>query len=68
MLGIDPAPGQAEAAEKIDVPTLNAFFTVDLASQLRNDGKQADVVHANNVLAHVADTNGFVEGVQTILK
>jgi hypothetical protein len=41
---------------------------VDLASQLRNDGKQADVVHANNVLAHVADTNGFVEGVQTILK
>ena len=68
VMGIDPAPGQAEAAEKIGVPTLNAFFTVDLASQLRNDGKQADVVHANNVLAHVADTNGFVEGIRTILK
>jgi SAM-dependent methyltransferase len=68
VLGIDPAPGQVEAAEKIGVPTLNAFFTVELAAQLRNEGKQADVVHANNVLAHVADTNGFVKGIQTILK
>jgi hypothetical protein len=68
VLGIDPAPGQAEAAEKIGVPTLNAFFTVDLASKLRKEGKEADVVHANNVLAHVADTNGFVEGIKRILK
>jgi len=68
VLGIDPAPGQAEAAERIGVTTLNDFFTMELASRLLNDGKQADVVHANNVLAHVADTNGFVEGVQTILK
>jgi SAM-dependent methyltransferase len=68
VLGIDPAPGQAQSAEKIGVPTLNEFFTVDLASQLRNDGKCADVVHANNVLAHVADTTGFVGGIRTILK
>jgi SAM-dependent methyltransferase len=68
VLGIDPAPGQAQAAGKIGVPTLNDFFSVDLASQLRNDGKCADVVHANNVLAHVADTTGFVGGIRTILK
>lgn len=68
VLGIDPAPGQAKAAEKIGVPTLNAFFTTNLAAKLRDDGKQADVVHANNVLAHVADTNGFVAGIRTILK
>ena len=68
VLGVDPAPGQAEAAEKIGVPTLNAFFTSELAAKLCNEGKQADVLHANNVLAHVADTNGFVEGVQTLLK
>jgi hypothetical protein len=67
-LGIDPAPGQAKAAEEIGVPTLNKFFTKELAQQLRADGKKADVVHANNVLAHVADTNGFVEGIRTILK
>jgi SAM-dependent methyltransferase len=41
---------------------------VDLASKLRKEGKEADVVHANNVLAHVADTNGFVEGIKRILK
>jgi SAM-dependent methyltransferase len=68
VLGIDPAPGQAEAAEKIGVPTLNAFFTVELASKLRSEGKQADVVHVNNVLAHVADTNGFVQGIRNIIK
>jgi SAM-dependent methyltransferase len=68
VLGIDPAPGQAKAAEEIGVPTLNKFFTKELAQQLRDEGKKADVVHANNVLAHVADTNGFVEGIRTILK
>ncbi len=68
VLGIDPAPGQAKAAAEIGVPTLNTFFTEQLATQLRDDGKKADVVHANNVLAHVADTSGFVEGIKIILK
>jgi len=68
VLGIDPAPGQAKAAEKIGVPTLNKFFTMELAAKLRNEGKGADVIHANNVLAHVADTNGFVEGIRILLK
>ena len=68
VLGIDPAPGQAKAANDIGVPTLNTFFTEQLAAQLRDDGKKADVVHANNVLAHVADTSGFVEGIKILLK
>jgi SAM-dependent methyltransferase len=68
VLGIDPAPGQAKAAEKAGVPTLNAFFGFELASKLRRQGKQADVIHANNVLAHVADTNGFVNGLRILLK
>lgn len=68
VLGIDPADGPAAAAVKIGVPTLNAFFTRELAETLRNEGKRADVVHGNNVLAHVADTNGFVAGVRTLLK
>ena len=68
VLGIDPAPGQAKAAEKIGVRTLNTFFTNELAVKLRDEGKQADVLHANNVLAHVEDTNGFVEGIGIILK
>jgi SAM-dependent methyltransferase len=68
VLGIDPAPGQAKAAEKVGVTTLNDFFTTTLAGKLRDQGKRADVVHANNVLAHVADTNGFVEGIRLVLK
>jgi SAM-dependent methyltransferase len=68
VLGIDPAEGPARAAEKIGVPTLNTFFTADLARQLVAEGRRADVVHGNNVLAHVADTNGFVGGIATLLK
>ena len=67
VLGIDPAIGPAEAAEAIGVPTLREFFGVDLARRLRSEGKRADVVIANNVLAHVPDLNGFVEGIATIL-
>jgi SAM-dependent methyltransferase len=68
VLGIDPAPAQAKAAEIIGVPTLNEFFTVSLAQKLRLKGQTADVIHGNNVLAHVADTNGFVEGIRILLK
>jgi SAM-dependent methyltransferase len=68
VLGIDPAPGPARAAEKVGVPTLNTFFTRDLAAQLVREGKRADVVIGNNVLAHVADTNGFVQGIAMLLK
>jgi SAM-dependent methyltransferase len=68
VLGIDPAAGPAAAAEKVGVPTRCAFFTRDLAQRLRDEGVRADVVHANNVLAHVADTNGFVAALALILK
>ncbi len=68
VLGIDPAEGPAREAEKVGVPTLNTFFTLDLARKLRQEGKAADIIHGNNVLAHVADTNGFVAGIRELLK
>lgn len=69
VLGIDPAPGPVEAARRKGVNTRLAFFTQALASELAlNENLQADVIHANNVLAHVADTNGFVQGIVTLLK
>jgi SAM-dependent methyltransferase len=68
VLGIDPAEGPAEAAQKIGVPTRCAFFTRELAESLRAEGIRADVLHANNVLAHVADTNGFVAAMALLLK
>lgn len=68
VMGIDPADGPAAAARRIGVPTLCEFFTDEFAVRFSADHGQADVVHGNNVLAHVADTNGFVAGIATILK
>ena len=68
VLGIDPAPGPAKAAIKAGVPTLIDFFGPQLACKLRDGGKRADVILANNVFAHVADTNGFVSSLATVLK
>lgn len=67
-LGIDPADGPAAAAEKIGVSTRCEFFTKELARQLADKSQQADIIHANNVLAHVPDTNGFAEGIRILLK
>lgn len=67
-LGIDPVPGPAAAAEKLGIPTLREFFGVELAQDLESQKKLADVVIGNNVLAHVADLSGFVNGIRTILK
>lgn len=68
VLGIDPAPGPVAAARARGIETLQAFFGRDLAAKLAAQGRLADVIHANNVLAHVADTNGFVAGIGTLLK
>ena len=48
--------------------TIAEFFDKDLALRLAAEGKQADVIHGHNVLAHVADLNGFVEGIHQLLK
>jgi len=68
VLGIDPAPGPVAAAREKGIETLQAFFGSDFAKDLAAKGRRADVIHANNVLAHVADTNGFVAGIATLLK
>ena len=68
VLGIDPAKGPSEAARKAGIPTLCKFFDKELARELQEKGYHADVVIANNVLAHVPDLNSFVEGIRIILK
>jgi SAM-dependent methyltransferase len=67
VLGIDPAEGPARAAREAGIPTLCAFFDGDLAACLVAEGKRADVVLGNNVLAHVPDLNGFVAGIGLLL-
>ncbi len=68
VLGIDPAQNIAKVAEENGVPTLCDFFGKDLAERLAAEGKKADVIHGNNVLAHVADLNGVVAGIAALLK
>lgn len=68
VLGIDPAENIAKVAVEKGVPTLCAFFGMDVAHDLTTKGVQADVIHGNNVLAHVADLNGFVGGIAELLK
>jgi SAM-dependent methyltransferase len=68
VLGIDPAAAPVRAAIEAGVPTLNTFFGRALAQELRAQGRMADLILANNVLAHVADLNGLVEGIATLLK
>lgn len=68
VLGIDPAKGPAEAAIRRGVNTLHTFFTQGLARKLFEERRRADVFLANNVLAHVADLGGFVDGVSVLLK
>src|SRR5258708_6392540 len=68
VLGIDPAEGPARAAEKVGVSTLCRFFGESLARELAASGKAADVIIGNNVLAHVADLHGFVEGIRILLR
>ena len=68
VLGIDPARNIAEAATARGIPTLAEFLDPDTAEVLARDGKLADVIHANNVLAHVPDLDGFVAGMAKVLK
>lgn len=62
VLGIEPAKNIAPVAESHGIPTRCEFFGSELAEQLVAEGVRPQVVHANNVLAHVPDLNGFVAG------
>lgn len=62
VLGVEPTPGPAAAARAAGVPTREAFFGRDLAREIRDEHGPADVVVANNVMAHVPALNDFVAG------
>lgn len=69
VLGIEPAANVAEIAiADKGIPTTVAFFGVDLAKKMAKAGETADVLIANNVLAHVPDINDFVAGMKIVLK
>jgi SAM-dependent methyltransferase len=66
-LGVDPSALPAAAARRAGVPTLVEFFDRPLAERLLRERGPADLVIANNVLAHVGDLNETVEGIAVVL-
>jgi SAM-dependent methyltransferase len=66
-LGVEPAANVARAARERGVDTLVAFFGRELAARLVTEGRRADLLVANNVLAHVPDLNDFVAGMERVL-
>ena len=67
-LGIEPTASTAHAARRKGIEVREAFFGVALAAQLHAEGGAADLMVANNVLAHVPDINDFVAGFARLLK
>lgn len=67
VLGVDPAQNIVKIANSNSIPTKCAFFGEKFAKKILNERGPASIVIARNVLAHVADTRGFVQGLETIL-
>ncbi len=68
VLGIEPAKNVAKAALEAGIPTLVKFFGTETAQKLADEGKLADLLLGNNVLAHVPDINDFVAGMKIVLR
>jgi 2-polyprenyl-3-methyl-5-hydroxy-6-metoxy-1,4-benzoquinol methylase len=68
VLGIEPAANVARVAQQEGIPTLTKFFGRELALELAAEGRRADLLLGNNVLAHVPALNDFVAGLKILLK
>ena len=67
-LGVEPTKSTATAARAKGIDIVEQFFGTELADKLVAEGRQADLMAANNVLAHVPDINDFVSGFARLLK
>ena len=67
-LGIEPTASTADKAEEQGIPVRREFFGKELAFKLEKEGKHADLIIGNNILAHVPDINDFSEGMKILLK
>jgi SAM-dependent methyltransferase len=68
VLGVEPAANVAEVAMKRGIPSLVKFFGTGTALEMKQEGRQADLLVGNNVLAHVPNLNDFVAGIKIALK
>ncbi|WP_373981765.1 class I SAM-dependent methyltransferase [Achromobacter sp. JD417] len=66
--GVEPTASTAQAARDRGIDIVQRFFGVELGDELTESGRAADLIAANNVLAHVPDINDFVSGFAALLK
>ena len=66
-LGIEPTLSTVIAAREKGIEVLNEFFGESSALKLVAQNQRADLIVANNVLAHVPDINDFVKGFSVLL-
>lgn len=66
--GVEPTASTAQAARERGIDIVQRFFGVELGDELAEQGRAADLIAANNVLAHVPDINDFVSGFAALLK
>ena len=67
-IGVEPTASTASASRLKGIETIERFFGTEFAKNMRDDGKSADLMVANNVLAHVPDINDFVQAFSILLK
>jgi len=68
VLGIEPAANVAKVAVEKGIPTLVKFFGTETAKEMLAEGRAADLLLGNNVLAHVPDLNDFIAGMKIVLE
>ncbi|WP_374323313.1 methyltransferase domain-containing protein [Aquipseudomonas alcaligenes] len=67
-LGVEPTASTARAAREKGLQIREMFFGAATAAALAAEGWCADLMAANNVLAHVPDINDFLKGFATLLQ
>lgn len=67
VLGVDPARNIAQQANEAGIETLPDFFSPLIAARIRGERGPASVIAANNVLAHIDDLHGVLEGIRILL-
>jgi SAM-dependent methyltransferase len=67
VLGIDPAKVISEEANKKGIETINDFFTVKLANDIKAKYKQASIIISNNTFANIDNADDFIDGIKLVL-
>ena len=67
ILGVDPAHNIASIATKNNIPTINEFFSLELAEELVNKYGTATVITSTNCFAHIDDTHSLMDGIEVLL-